>query len=557
MPMRDYVIMEFVNLITDKPDWELKVFDESIIAKWKAEILVSNSSEADPSSVPANMTRPSTLTDDGPSPSSGSEHGSQQQSVHHQTANVSPRMFDWIIAEVKYKAELFKQFNCIEALDGVWKSDSLISIELKKALEKAVRPLEEVPENRALATCEYVKAADIAAMRRLKRTGILDPIVNEWSQHYQWLPTEFEVPPNTVDVNVKSYINNLHPRRHSDLYSIISKIIVKAIPLWERVLSRIIAPPMQPRVSDWSDSFQGYAQSEPVYDFPDREEDEDDLEYDMRLDDGEHEDLRDIIEPEPGNFKTPAERMRDYKILYGLNPPMPKVAPCVDLRKDYGHLQIIVKLANIHLDPKNSEYPGGSWHVEGQANESICASALYYYSSENVTDSYLSFRQQTHDGAFRLDHPQDEWKAVEQIYGFKNGEPTIQTIGKVLTQESRLLCFPNVMQHKVSSFKLVDPSKSGHRKLLALFLVDPHIKIISTENVPPQQHAWWKENVEAAGVFQKLPPELAEMVLDGEGFPITLETARQQRLELMEERKEFALHSEDLLKEKTFNLCEH
>ena len=128
---------------------------------------------------------------------------------------------------------------------------------------------------------------------------------------------------------------------------------------------------MQPRVSDWSDSFHGYSQSEPEYDFPDQEEDEDDFEYDMRLDDGEYEDLRNIIEPEPGNFKTPAERMRDYTNLYGLNPPMPKVEPCVDLRKDYGHLQIIVKLANIHLDPENSEYPGGSWHVEGQANESM------------------------------------------------------------------------------------------------------------------------------------------------------------------------------------------
>ena len=110
------------------------------------------------------------------------------------------------------------------------------------------------------------------------------------------------------------------------------------------------------------------------------------------------------------------------------------------------------------------------------------------------------------------------------------------------------------MQHKVSPFKLADPTRPGHRKLLALFLVDPHIKIISTENVPPQQHAWWKENVETAGVFQKLPPELAEMVLDGAGFPVKLETARQQRIGLMGERMRFALHSEDLLTEKTFSV---
>jgi hypothetical protein len=40
----------------------------------------------------------------------------------------------------------------------------------------------------------------------------------------------------------------------------------------------------------------------------------------------------------------------------------------VDLRKDFGEngLQVIVKLANIHLTPEKPEYNGGTWHVEGQ-----------------------------------------------------------------------------------------------------------------------------------------------------------------------------------------------
>ena len=29
-------------------------------------------------------------------------------------------------------------------------------------------------------------------------------------------------------------------------------------------------------------------------------------------------------------------------------------------------LQVIVKLANIHLTPEKPEYGGGTWHVEGQ-----------------------------------------------------------------------------------------------------------------------------------------------------------------------------------------------
>lgn len=55
-------------------------------------------------------------------------------------------------------------------------------------------------------------------------------------------------------------------------------------------------------------------------------------------------------------------------------------------------LQVIVKLANIHLTPENPSYPGGSWHFEGQINEHICATALFYYDNHNVTESRLAFR---------------------------------------------------------------------------------------------------------------------------------------------------------------------
>ena len=225
MPVRDYVIMELVDLITDKPDWESKVFNESIVAKWRSEIL--NTSEAAPSSASELTT---TITDDGSPNLPNPESTSSQQSVRQGRSDVSPKMFDWIIAELKYKAELFNQLSCVEALDGVWKSDTLISAELQKALVRAVRPLEDVPEVgfscnssfRKLCLCtafryptrsrnsqelvrssliqqfcftpiyswylsnllfacfnpyELVKAADIAATNRLIRTGIPDPTV--------------------------------------------------------------------------------------------------------------------------------------------------------------------------------------------------------------------------------------------------------------------------------------------------------------------------------------------------------------------------------------------
>ena len=35
----------------------------------------------------------------------------------------------------------------------------------------------------------------------------------------------------------------------------------------------------------------------------------------------------------------------------------------------------------------------------------------------------------------------------------------------------------------------------SHRRFIALWLIDPHQRIISTGNVPPQQQDWWAEAV--------------------------------------------------------------
>ena len=81
---------------------------------------------------------------------------------------------------------------------------------------------------------------------------------------------------------------------------------------------------------------------------------------------------RTIVEPEPKDFKTPEQRLHEY------NPNYVKKKGPLDLRKEYRQLQIIVKLANIHLTPEKPDYEGGSWHVEGQLNEN-----MYMSMSEN------------------------------------------------------------------------------------------------------------------------------------------------------------------------------
>lgn len=66
--------------------------------------------------------------------------------------------------------------------------------------------------------------------------------------------------------------------------------------------------------------------------------------------------------------------------------------------------------------------------------------------------------------------------------------PPTQTIGSATTPQGRLLAWPNALQHRLESFELIDKSRPGHRRCVVLYLVDPHYRICSTRNVPPQQH---------------------------------------------------------------------
>ncbi len=149
---------------------------------------------------------------------------------------------------------------------------------------------------------------------------------------------------------------------------------------------------------------------------------------------------------------------------------------------------------------------------------------------------------------------------VEIIHGLQNDEPAIQVVGSVEAREGRDVTFPNILQNQVQPFKLADPTKPGHRKILALFLVDPNIKIISTANVPCQQRDWWGRAVTtSSSVLAKLPVELKEKVVkDVEDFPISLERAKELREELMTERKAFVVdYQTENFNSVTISLCEH
>jgi hypothetical protein len=120
-----------------------------------------------------------------------------------------------------------------------------------------------------------------------------------------------------------------------------------------------------------------------------------------------------------------------------------------------------------------------------------------------------------------------------------------------------------VYQHRVAPFHLLDPTKPGHRKILAIFLVDPSIAPIpSATNIPPQQADWTFDALEDArndpnSLFSRLPPELSNLI--HQNLPHTFMTrdeAEDYRLRLMEERTSFTQDRREELSY-SFNMCEH
>lgn len=273
---------------------------------------------------------------------------------------------------------------------------------------------------------------------------------------------------------ITSYINILHPAKHEPLYDAIEKIIAKAIPMWDKTLSSTERTQRPVRIDiDEAEWIEGEAEREPEPDESELCEDEI-----MKLDETFRRQERKLVMPELGSYNN----RKNYKDASD------HITKDVGLRKDWAKegVQIIVKLASIHLTPEKPAYDGGSWHIEGQLNDHICASALYYYDSSNITPSTLSFREAT-----RVEHlsdkpyEQDDHDHFELLYDIQQNGPAIQTLGSVATPENRLITFPNVLQHSVSPFSLADKTQPGHRKILALFLVDPYTRIPSSKHFPP------------------------------------------------------------------------
>lgn len=351
-------------------------------------------------------------------------------------------------------------------------------------------------------------------------------------QGLAWLPAEFALSADGKRCDILTYINNLDPSEHSALYGVIGECFVCVAPLLEAVLSGIAETEMEDILSYVEAPRSHRRPHLPVGVVKERYK-ESKIEYYGGSDDEyEREYEREYDHPSDAGQPIPPKLPNTFQ-----PPPRPPCALSLRGRQ----LQVVVKLASIRLTPEAPTYEGGSWHVEGMADEAIVATAIYYTSCENTTPSSLAFRQAHSNYVPSAQHYHDEDGAVYDVYGLSNGMKLVQTLGTCSTIERRALAFPNTLQHRVNPFELVDKTKPGQRDILVFFLVDPTRRITSTSSVPPQQASW------RAG-------KSSDTKRGAIGMSYTDACTRRQRL--MTERGLMTKRTVDLF-EQTFSLCEH
>lgn len=369
-------------------------------------------------------------------------------------------------------------------------------------------------------------------------------------QGLAWLPAEF-VLQEDGSCNVASYINGLHPALHPQLYGAVGMAFAQLAPLLEAALNNFIDPP--PRVvkaqEDAGGSWLGYAHH---WHFTAMEPD-----CDANSEAWEEWDNSKVfVAPSLTPFQEP--------------PQLPSPS---QLQLRGRRLQVVVKLSSIELTPERPHYNGGDWHVEGMVDDAIVATAIYYLSNDNVEPAHLRFRE-------RVDAPnyvQNDEDGVRLLYGLEDEKPLVQELGACTTHAQRAIAWTNNMEHRVEPFKLVNPDKPGRRQVLVFFLVDPHLRIPSSADVPPQQMEWLEMAIANIEPFKELPTECLQRILryvretddssedssddssdDSSGCHfISLSQARKRRKQLMVERSYFRRKATDEWFERPFALCEH
>jgi hypothetical protein len=424
-----------------------------------------------------------------------------------------------------------------------------------------------------------------------------------YSNRFQWLPCEVEFSSEqSLDVRITSYVNNLNPKSHRNLYGHLEYLITSSIPSWNEILFRGNERGRHPpRILTYGCHIHNYMEDRKIFHKIIHM-----LHWNVLCKTHQEwqklcDDAREYISsPEPPKWRQ-AQPRPDLppNLLDALKPdqweipkfvsrlirckrarrswfdhPEPGISFAYDqwkegqftgraiipqrvrefpdplhhervpvclqeqFRKD--GLQVVIEVSRIELTPGKPTYSGDAhFCTEGLRNDRIAATSLVVVEAKNITPPRIAFEHEDkiHASEFECKIPNVMATVldVEHFEPFEEKAPrALHTFGSIPLQEGRMLSWPATFRSKREPFGLADPTRPGNLTIVKIRLVDPHYRICSTRNVPPQQHDWWAtEAGQAAGLDKSLPTELVQLVMkETDRWPISREVAERLREEL-------------------------
>ncbi|KAJ3339897.1 hypothetical protein HDU93_007671 [Gonapodya sp. JEL0774] len=549
---REYRLV--LNEILIKPRWWTKVKNPAILEKWQEEArdalvqLRSKELSFDSEEVPKGNPLDKYETS-GNSKNSEDMLESRTEDKSDERRAQEAKLIDRAVAFLKWELDQIAQHGLLKLKSvstqgsesdataspvtghGVFISDDLIPSETLAAFSRVVSPIETVALDRGDWHSGTHQVLDLIhpsmhclVYGRTHFSEVPSALVGEtaavWSgskskgssdisSRFQWLPTDINVD-STGRATLVSYINNLDRRVYPRVYGAIKSIFQGMVPMFERAVEALETDPKR-----WIDAA---------------------LENDRYMEPHDAWLKRTWISKKYGDSGLPAalngkgtwywpaeikeeyyawcDEMRDNDTREVKEPGLPDPTfekfpiPECSVNLKGKTLQVIFKMATICLTPENPEFKGGNWHLEGMENEAIAATGLFYYDVDNITPSRLTFRHVFTSEDY--DYPQSDFLGLEKVFGFQS--------------------------ERSDNVQWSDPTKPGYRRVLAMFLVHPDNRIISTSHVPPQQRSIIEDALNLT-LGSKLPSLVVRSI---SGFlpTMSLKEAKTCAEELSEERSQ-------------------
>lgn len=325
--------------------------------------------------------------------------------------DITLNMAEWIIDELQFKAMIYETTDVVALYNGdVTKSDtnmpdsifpemrslfSVLEYDLKPMqyfhpgmlsqerdlISMALYPLlygkTRILTDRIIGlddALKYIGKGEVIPVP--KETGITrediawrvlaraDIKVRPYSRKYQVLPSDWELG-DDGQWHIASYINNLHPVKHRNIYKLLEQVFNRIVPQWNATLTPL-KDMLHSRVRIEYHKAEYYpVPKEVAAQAPQIHPKEAQSEFEERTEKWRMENYR-AIQPDAGKFIPWAVPPRLMHKLPEDLPSAVRIERGVDLNRDYKDrgLQVITRILGVDLTPENPSFET-DWHVEG------------------------------------------------------------------------------------------------------------------------------------------------------------------------------------------------